>query len=459
MADNPTPIKKVDPTVKWGALFVIALMLLSAVAVYFGSQSVDNTTNPPNPNAQSEGISVFTADDIQGTVTDVFQSAVVGGTTPLSDKTILDEALNQVAGVQSLTSQFINLNSADNTLTYKADVTLNEGVNHEAFMQDVQALNLFTAPEVYFQAAVQVPSAIDAVDSANNPQSITLPNPQIQGFVTGSTLKGDKISGNLQAGFQGVQYVNAYLIETQNLSASPTPLVFSEQYTLTHLEPVLTLAGSVNYYPALSAESLQTGIAGVQGVTGVNTPIIPQLNNTLIITLDEADAAAGDVNALVLAHPDQFTDVQLVESGLRVGLKNITLTEAKSLLTETIQQALLTTAPIDFTDPVTQFLVDVNADSLNTQPITEKLKVYFTNLNANANVDVYQKGSTDLNALVLPDTNEAFPLANGVLPVSVFPGHAVGDVISFDVTAIAVRDKLEYVNAAEAAPADSNSEI
>ncbi len=433
--------------IKWGSLLVIGLMLLSGVAVFFAGQGNQDPGVQPSPSEQP--LESFTAEEVEGMVLEIFPSAIVGGTTSESDKTVIDEAVQGLPGVRRVQSQFTKLSAEDNTLTYIANVSLEEGVGMESFAQAVEAAGLFVVPEVYFQASVSVPTKIQALSEKKETKSITLPNSKIQGIVYPFTLSNDAISGRLSASFQGGKLVSAVLVETQNRSAAPTQLSFSGDYPLSLLRDTLTITGSLHYFPSLSKHTIKSGLQNIQGVSSVDEPIVPQVNNTLSIQFKEAAVVFEDVNAFASSNPEKYSSVSLGENALRVGLNDVSVLLAKQELQDVIVESLLSNVELVFVEPETQFLVDVNVSTPDMISLTQKMNEYFFSWDDNASIRVFQNGLVDVNALFSPDTNEAYALDNGQLPVSVKPGHQTGDLVRLEIDAIAIRGKLVYVNGVE----------
>ncbi len=445
MPDTAPTTKTTNSTVKWGALFIIVLMLLSGVAVFFGSQ----TATQPTPNDTTpQNVEQFTGEDVQGTIVEVFSSAIVGGQTSDGDKTEIDALLQTISGVQSITSQFSPLQQ-DGSVTYIANLTLSVDVDRAAFAEDVLALELFDAPEIYFQASVQVESEHEVLNSKGQLTRITLPSSQIQSIVSPLTTKGDVISGTLAATFQGTKMVSAYLLETQNITASPTPISFSGEYSIQSLTPTLSITGEVDYFPGLSAESLSGDVESIAGVSGVTVPYFPAVDNTLLVEYSDINRLASDLNTFVSTHPESFDTFTRTTSGFSVRLTNATVSEAKTLLSQKINELSASNILLSFTAPRTQFLIDANTLDASNEDVSLLVENYFDSLDANASIEVYQNGTISASAITAPDTGESYSVSSGAIDVSVSPGHDVNDIITIYINAIALRGELVYVNGVE----------
>lgn len=450
MSDAPTPANepKSGPstTVKIGALLVIGLMLLSGVAIFFAGQ---NAGTDPNTDPNAPALKSFHADDVQGQVTQVFATAVVGAQTAETDKSILDEALLDVPGVQAVDSQFTKLSPTDAKLTYVANVSLAEGFDKDVFVDGVLSIIEIETPEIYFQAAISVSPTLVVKDENNKDTTITLPNSIIQAIVSPETQVGNTISGQLVATYQGEQLVSAYILESQNISLSPTPISIEGTYTLSALEPQLAIAGSFNYWFGFDENVLVTGLANVNGITSVGPPLVPSIGKTITITVDNADLMMQDFNAFIAAHADHYTSVTLTADGFVVGLGNVTLEQAQDELTMGITEAAAANVPVSFTNPLTQFLVDVNVSAGSTANVESAIQSYFANWPVDVNVELFQNGQVDATTLFVADLNQSVMVPNGVIPVSVQPGHSIGDAIVIQINGIVVSNELVYVNGLE----------
>ncbi len=445
MALNTNPSN--NPTIKWGALFIIGLMLLSGVAVFFGSQS-PSSNNSTNTNNTNQPVEQYFSEDVSGTIVQVFNTAIVGGQTKEGDKISLDEKLSSLSGVESITSQFSPLNE-DGSVTYIANLTLNADIDHASFAQSVIDLSLFDSPEVYFQASAQVEQEQEVYNSKQQLTRINLPNAQIQAIVSPNTLAGDSITGSLAAAFQGTQLVTAYVLETQNLTASPTPISLTQAFPIQSLQPSLSAVGMVDYFPGLSKELISADIGSLANVESVSIPFFPSVNNQLQARFADANALTNDVNAFVSAKPESFNAFFATPDGFVVGLNQINVNEAKVLLTDYINTLNTSNTIIDFTPPRTQFLIDVNTLNVNNASVATAMENYFASLDANASVDVYQNGFVSAESLSTADASQTYPLDNNSFSVAVWPGHQFGDMPSIVVNAIALRGKIVYVNGVE----------
>lgn len=434
-----------NSTVKWGALFIIGLMLLSGVAVFFGSQATSQNPTTPNTPLQNES---FFSEEVQGTIVEVFNTAVVGGQTSDGDKTEIDELLQTIPGVERISSQFSDLSGAG-SVTYIANITLATGTDRGAFAEAVYELDLFDNPEVYFQASAQVAQEQEVLNSKQQLTRITLPNAQIQAIALPLTQKGDIISGSLAATFNGTNLVSAYILETQNVTASPTPISLSGEYSISTLQPSLAVAGMVDYYPGLSAEQLTSDVRALPGITAVSAPFFPSVNNILSVSWSDANTWTNDLNTFVSTRPESFSGFFSIPNGFAVQLNQVNVSEAKVLLENKVNELTSSNIILSFTPPRTQFLLDVNTSSVNNTPASSAIDAYFASLDANAALEIYQDGTVSVESVSAPDTNALFPVPNGVIPVSVFPGHAEGDIVKLLINAIALRGEIAYITGVE----------
>lgn len=435
--------------VKWGSIFIIVLMLLSGVAVFFGSKSSNQNKSPTPTDQTPTNAEQFSGEDVQGTIVEVFNAAIVGGQTSDGDKTEIDVQLKTIPGVESLTSQFSPLNK-DGSVTYIANISISSDTDHTAFADAVSQLNLFDSPEVYFQASIQIQTEQEVKNSKQQLTRITLPNAQIQAIVSPLTQKGDVITGVLAASFQGTQLVSAYLLETQNVTASPTPISLTKEYSIKSLQPVLSVVGTVDYFPGLSSQLFSADIQEISNVESVSIPFFPSVNNQLVVEYADANTMTGDLNTFVSTHPESFDQFFISQNGFVVGLKNVNVNEAKDLLSSKINELTSThDAQITFTPPRTQFLIDANTSAVSNASVAAAIQNYFASFDSNASIEIYQNGLVSAAELAPIDSNVTYPLESGEIPVVVFPGHKEGDLVTIMVNAIALRGKIEYVNGVE----------
>jgi hypothetical protein len=436
-----------------GAGVIILLMLLSGAAVFIASQSTPADPNSPDPTAPN--VETYIAQDVTGKVTLVLPSAIIGGNTTQTDKSVIDEALGLLPGVISIESRYTELTPGSNELTYLANVQLSSIEDKEAFAAAIPSLTILTNPEVYFQASVTVPQKLSGINQANESKDITLTKTTIQAIVSPQTQEGHDISGAVSISFQGETIVSAYMLESQNVSLTPQSITITENFTLAGLQDTYSIAGTWTYLPSYDAQSMKEDLEDISLVESVNDPIIPYIDNLISLTFTDANTYVDDINAYALLHPNEFSSVTGFGNTLYVELGVISLAQAKSDLQSAIESAAATNVEIVFQEPLTQFLVDVNISSSNAESGQVALKEYFSSLDAN--VDIYQNGHIEMESITNPDTNDSYAVPDSFVPVVVKPGHVIGDSILFQVSAIAQDGILSYINGVEMTPLDTNS--
>ena len=433
-----------------GAGIIIALMLLSGAAVFLASQSGNAGTDTPSPS--SPDLQTFVAENVAGRVTLVLPSAIVGGTTLITDKSVLDEAVGSLPGVVSIESQFTKLDPSSSELTYLANVSLSGLDEKDAFVEGVRSLSVLDAPEVYFQASVSVPPALTGFDSSNNEKSFTLSQTIIQGIVSPQTEESHDVEGAVSVTFQGELIVSAYLIETQNVSLTPQPISITQGYSLSALQDRFSVAGTWTYIPSFDADAFQESLSSITGVVGVDPPIIPYVDTLLSLQFGDANSFVDDLNAYAEMHPLQFGSVSAYGDTLNVELGDIALEQAKMDLQTLIDSSASTNVAIVFQEPLTQFLVDVNVSSTGTSEALAGLESFF--ISQDMEVDIYQNGHILLDSIMDPDTNQSFAVPNGLIPVVVKPGHGAGDTVLLQISAVVQGGILTYINGVEMTPVD-----
>lgn len=462
MDSTPTEQPKTTPVstkpgpslaMRVGAGIIILLMLLSGAAVFLASQATH--TNPDSPTGPAPELETFLAQDVKGKVTLVLPSAIVGGNTTITDKSILDEALGNLPGVKSIESNFTQLDSTSNELTYLANVQLSSTEDKEAFAEAMSSFTLLVAPEVYFQASVSVPQKLTGVSQSNESKDITLPQTTIQAIVSPQTEKDHDVSGTISITYQGETLVSVYMLENQNDSLTPTPISLTQEYTIDSLSDKYSIAGTWSYIPSFDETTLKSDMESIPGIVFVDEPIIPLIDNLLSLNFIDANAYMDDLNAYAQLHPGQFLSVHGFDDTLNVELGDISLNQAKIDLQMAIESAAATNVEIVFQDPITQFLVDVNIPMTNESQAQDALMDYFDSLGAS--VDIYQNGQIELSTITNPDTNTTYDVPNGLVPVVVKPGHVAGDSVLMQISAIAQNGLLSYINGVEMTPADTNS--
>ncbi len=445
MTDPASTTKTTNSTVKWGALFIIVLMLLSGVAVFFGSQS---STQPTPTDTAPQNVEQFSGEDVSGTVIEVFDTAIIVGQTSDGDKTEIDALIQAIPNIVKFTSEFSPLQQ-DGSVTYIANITLSANADHISFADSVMQLDLFDNPYVYFQGSAQVETEQQVTNSKNQLTRIELPNANIQAIVTPITQKGDTITGHFEAAFQGTKLVNANLVETQNVTASPSPISFSGNYTLKSLQPGLLIRGEVDYYPGLSLELLNQELSDINGVSGVTIPFLPYVNNTLFTEFSGAGIVSNDLNLFVTTRPESFDSFSLTPNGFSVNLKNVNVNEAKDILTAKINEITASNTPISFKAPRTQFFIDANTTTTTNKNTSLLIKNYFEMLDVNATVDIFQQGFFSVESLTSPDSNKTYSIPTGEVLSVVLPGHVVGDTIVGRIHATLSRGELVFPSGEE----------
>lgn len=444
MALNTTTEK--SPLIKWGAIAVIALMLLSGAAVYLASTTQDNTTtNPDDPN---NGVTrTLVSNEVEATVKDLFPSAVIISQTSETDKTALDEAIGSISGVRTVQSQFTKLDFNSGAVSYLGQISLTADANKELFIDSIFETGLFSSPEIYFQALIETPIEVQAAGEDGKAETVRLPSNQVLGYTTLYTRPGDKVLGPLQIIMQGKQVVNAFLFESQNVSQSPSPLSLSITAPVVELQSKLIVTGAIHYAPNFSEGTIQSSLESIPSLSGIDNVLIPRRDNVLVVHLMQSDAVVDDVNAFVQARGTQFVSFDMDANALLVGLGNVTLADAKQLLTQAIESSLQTNVVLDFTEPQTQLLVDVNTTAQNTQQAADAIESYFLSLDANALIQSYQPGILSISSL--QDGNASYAVPDSKLNAYLLPGHAIGNNVTVQVSATLIRNELVEASALE----------
>jgi len=436
-----------------GAGLIILLMLLSGAAVFLASQS--SPTNPDTPNPEAPNLKTYIAQDVKGKITLILPSAIVGGNTTTTDKSVIDEALGKLPGVKSIESRYTELAAGSSTLTYLANVQLSSIEDKDSFAEAMSTFTLLESPEVYFQASVSIPNKLVGVTQSNESKDITLTQTTIQAIVSPQTQKDHDVSGAVSVTYQGETLVSVYLLENQNLSLTPSPISLTGEYVVSSLSDKYSIAGTWSYLPSFDAQKMKTDIESISGIIFVDEPIIPFVDNMLSLSFSDANAYLEDVNAFIQLNPDQFLSVSGFNNTLNVELGNISLAQAKIDIQSAIESVAATNVEMVFQDPLTQFLVDVNIPIAKETQAQAALMEYFDSLDAN--VDIYQNGQIDLSTITDPDTNVVYDVPNGLVPVVVKPGHVVGDSVLIQISAIAQNGILSYINGVEMTPVDADS--
>lgn len=437
-----------SPLIKWGAIAVIALMLLSGAAVYLASTTQDGTNPDPNTDPNSGVQRTLVSNEVQATVKELFPSAVIISETSETDKTALDEAIVGIPGVRGINSQFTRLDFNSGSVSYLGQISLTADANKELFIDSIFETGMFSSPEIYFQALIETPIEVQAVSETGKAETVRLPSNQVLGYVTLYTQKDDVVMGPLQIVMLGNQVQNAFLFESQNVSQSPTPLSLSVTAPILELQSKLIVTGGIHYFPNFSEEMVENSLNAIPSLQGIDNIIIPRKDNVLVINFSQSAAVADDVNSFVEAHAGQFASFDRDGNALLVGLGSITLAEAKLLLTQAIESSLQTSVQVDFTDPQTQLLVDVNTTSQNTQQAAQAIENYFKSLDANAFIQSYQPGILSISSL--NDGNTSYAVPDSKLNVYLLPGHSIGNNVTVQVSATLIRNALVEASGLEA---------
>ncbi len=448
MADTPPKTNEKPPLIKYGAIAIIALMLLSGAAVYLASSSQDSTTPDPSTAPDTTPTRSLVSNEVEATVKELFPAAVIISQSRETDKTKLDEAIGKLSGVRGVQSQFTNLDFNSGSVSYLAQISLVNDANKILFIDQLFETGLLSSPEIYFQALIETPIEVQAASEDGKSEKVRLPSNQILGYVSAYTQTNDIVSGALQIVMQGTQVRNAFLFESQNITQSPRPLTLSVTAPILELQPKLIVTGSMEYVPNFSELDIETALSALPLISGVENVLIPRKDNTLMLSFSQASAITGDINAFVQSHATQFTSFSLDGNNFFIGLGNVTPTQAKAQLQQAIEQTLNTNVEIQFIVPQFQVLVDVNTSSNSTLLAAQSILSYFASLDANATIQSYQPASLSLSAL--QDGNSSYAIPTGKLNAYLLPGHAIGNNATVQVSATIVRNDLIEASALEA---------
>ncbi|MFH0970658.1 MAG: hypothetical protein V1776_04340 [Candidatus Diapherotrites archaeon] len=436
-------------SVRLGAGIIIALMLLSGVGIFFAGQSAqqDNQEDP----LTNQSLDTFLVEDTEATITMVFPTAIIGGQTSETDKTVIDAAIQDIPFVAGITSQFTTIDSATSELAYLASVQLEEGFDKESFLAEVENVSSLSNHEIYFQASAQVPSTLTGTNQNGDTKSFTLQQTTIQAIVSSQTQSGDQVKSTVSATFQGETIVSVYLIETQNMTQSPISLSTNGEYTISSLQPRISITGEWKYIPQMDGNALQKLLSGIAGIEKVDSPIIPSLDNMLVAIFQDANIFIPHVKLYMVDHPDVFTDVQGNGNQLYVSLGNISLDEAKKILQSVVSGATATNSEMSFQDPLTRFLVEADTIEENVGSVSEKIVNTLNGMGIQS--EVFQNGTMILTEVSFSDSNKSFIVPNeGIVSIVVKPGKNVGDVVFLNLNAVAMKGELTFISGIEVDP-------
>lgn len=441
------PTVEKNAITRWGSIIIAFLLLTSGAAFFIYSNSSNGNSNDDssgnNSNNTDGGIAeVFISDEIEGKVTSVFFKAIVAAVLDNPDKLSIDGSLRKIENVVSLNSEIGFLSPDSNSQLYRAEVVLQSGSDRVSFAQSVFSSGLFDSPEIFFQASVLVPKNVNAQNEQGVSKVIILPDTQILGFVSPSTQEDNTISGNISIVLQNNQVVQSFLIESQNVSLSPVPISSFESGIVSSLLPSLTITGAVPFSPSLSIELLETELSLLNEVEGVKPMAIPEIDSTLTIVWNDGSGIASDLNEMVSQNSDMFSSFAVVPSGFEVELANTTVSDAKSFFRTKMDELTLTNNDVSFVEPITQIWVDMNTSQNDTSTVYQSVKDYFDSHYPNSKLDIFQDAWVSLDRITIPDSNQFYPIDSGQIPVSLFPGHSLGDIVFLQVNAIVVQGEI-----------------
>ena len=436
-----------SPLLKWGAIAVIALMLLSGVAVYFAAQTPTDTTDPTLPG--NDPIRTLVSVEVQAKVTDLFPTAIIIGQSNRTDKSEIDSVVGEIDGVTNIQSQFTDLNINTNTVSYLGEITLAADANKDAFIDHIFESGVFVSPEIYFQGVVEIPLEVEAQTESGETETVQFPRNQIPAFVIVSTRVGDIISGPITILMQGEEIRNAYIFESLNVTQSPVPFELQVTAPITELQPHLIGTGIIHFTPSLSEEMLSAGLNALPGIESVENVFIPRRDNVLRIQMASTAGVAEDVNALVQAFPTKYTSFSFNSTTLEVGLGDITIAEAKLELRNVIESTSQTTLELSFADPEFNVFIDMNAGSSSTAAVAQQLNQYFASIDTNHGMQLYQPASVMIAALTLPDFNAPLAIPNETVQVYVLPGHALNESVLITLSGTLVQNEIVEISGLE----------
>ncbi len=285
-------------------------------------------------------------------------------------------------------------------------------------------------------------------------ETVQFPSNEISAFVNISTRVNDVISGPITVLKQSDVVRNAYMFESQNVTQSPKPLELSITAPISELQPKLIGTGIIHYVPSLSRETLMEEIASLQGISGVQDVFIPFQDNVLRIQLSSNAALQEDVNAFVQANPSKYVSFSFTDSSLDIGLGTVSLAQAKTELRSFIEESFQTTLQLSFIDPESRVLIDMNTSSSSTGLAAEKLFLYFSSLDGNHSIKLYQPVSLSIESIPFPDSNSSLPIPDGNVQAYVFPGHALNEIIAVTLSGTLVNNEIVEISGleVEAAP-------
>lgn len=286
-------------------------------------QSDPNNQPPIDPSSENVTSVSYGASDIPAKVLQIFPTAIVVGKTKEAETSTLDSkimATGKVAGV--LNSQFLQ-----NSDYYRAEIKAASPDNFVQIQIALDGIDSFSEVSVYPEALVLVPPKIELKNSDSGLlQEQTFQNNQIVAALSTETLKGDDISIDLVATFQGQKLTYAFGQEKDNLNNKQQLFFVNNVYKVSGLSQDFAFniqAGldkkktledvNSDIYSSLADFNLESKLATSTNsfTINFNKPFISQDLNALLAQIKESGKARDytileDQNkAVVVAADDQ----------------------------------------------------------------------------------------------------------------------------------------------------------
>ncbi|HLC79858.1 MAG TPA: hypothetical protein VJG83_05570 [archaeon] len=414
------------------SLFIAVIMVGSILGII---SYTDSSNSAPLPSVPSSSVApttiTYSASAVQGSVLQVFPTAVLIAYTTESDASAIDSKLYQVEGVLSVNnSQFVSI--GDPSSNFRSEIRFSSAESAREAVDSIKKINTLSNVKMYLQALIATAQEIEFSNAdLGLTQKYSFANSQVQAFVNSTTQKDDNVTITIQAEFFANNLSNSVAFEEQNLTSSEQIYFAGADLQISSLENEFFLRSFVPITSNSSLESIKSelltkdpsGTFEIAAASAQTKIIFADPERIFEQDINTFFAGFSGVNSFSISLDQNFALVEFDSSGDYNEFKTSLRSELDSLgfeveSIEDPQQVLQ--GKMEYANGKQEFLSLLNGLESKHQ----------------LEIEVLQKAIISTPYIFISDSNISIPIPSGSFEAFVKPEHSAGESVSLSILVV-----------------------
>jgi len=429
----------------------IALIMVSSIASYmfFGTnmQKAQEEKIEEKPKIEQPKIEIYNA-DVEAEIVELFPSVFLVAKTTEAEKSVVDKEVTSLARMSKFNSYYVQEQQQPKimqSLTYAANIVLEEDENLDKFVQRVRELDIFNSVELYRIVLAKLPTEIVYIkeEDENVTRKHSLEEPFANIYADPNTIKGDKVRVSLKAYFADGQLFKQIGFEIENLSAKPKFLSKEAHAKILELYNRLNIVAQGSYKQKRYNE-IENKLRSLEFVENMKYFMQP-ISYRIYVDFEDRNflkERMQDINKALLKEDLNF---KISAYSLKINFdENSNYENLKEKINNALEDF---NVKYSLDEPRVYINADMNTSKVDNNVISEIQKLIFA-YDLNLNMKRFALLELDINKLIDEKSKEEFLLnkkQNGLVNIE----RTIGEDINVEIQAIGVRDKLEYIEVKE----------